>query len=99
MLLVSSPFPIVSSIPPGAIVMEVEDAFAFRSTLELAIGAVSEVPSPNGALGVPKLTASTTDPVASGPLRIAIELLFATVSLVFLSQLRLAFKVVLHHRK
>jgi len=98
LLLVSSPFPISSSIPPAAIVIEVEVGFAFRSTLELANGATSDVPSPNGLPGVPKETASTTVPVARGPSSSAMLLSLATVSPVVLSQFRLGLIEVLHQR-
>lgn len=99
LLSVSSPFPINSSIPPVAIVIDVEELFAFLSTLVPPAGSVREVPSPNVVPGVPKLTASIIVPEANDPLIKAIELSFAIVPLPLLSQLKETFKLVLHHRK
>ncbi len=99
LLSVSSPFPPNSSTPPGPIDVASEDEFAFLSTLELAVGAIRDVPSPKVVPGVPKVTASTTVPEASDPLIKAKLLLFAIVPLPLPSQVKLEERLVLHQRK
>jgi hypothetical protein len=91
--------PLNSSDPPTAIEILVEREFAFRSTLVEAAGAPSDVPSPKVVPGVPKVTASTTVPVAMGPSTKAMLLLLAIVPLVLASQLMELLRLVLHQRK
>lgn len=98
MLSVSSPFPLFTSAPE---VMEatVDEELAFLSTLWPAGGRVSDVPSPKGLSGVPKVTESTKTPVFIAPSRSPTLLLFDTVAPVFLLQVNVAERDVLHHRK
>lgn len=88
-----------SSTPPTAIETLVEDALAFLSTLVEAVGAVNDKPSPRLFVTVPKVTESTRIPVFNAPFLSPMLLLLAIDPLVELSQLRVAARFVLHHRK
>lgn len=90
----SCPFPLNSSTPPELIVSAVDSAFAFLSTLSPAPGAVRNVPSPRGLLGVSKVTASTISPVSEGSSLSAILLLFESVAVLTSSHERVSSKLV-----
>ena len=88
-----------SSIPPTDIETLVEDELAFLSTLVEAVGAVNDKPSPRLFVTAPKVTESTKIPEFKAPFLSPILLLFAIDPPVELSQLRVAARFVLHHRK
>lgn len=99
LLLVSSLFPINSSVPPIPIDEAVEDELAFLSTLVPPAGSAKEVPSPKVVPGFPILTASITIPAASEPSIIAKLLSLAIVPLPLLSHNKEGLRLVLHQRK
>lgn len=98
LLSVSSPFPANSSTPPDPIDVASDSEFAFLSTLELAAGAIKELPSPSELVTVPKVTASTSAPVSAGSFLRPTLLLLETVSAEILSHVKLPERAVLHHR-
>ena len=94
----SSAFPKNSSIPPEPIEIEVEEEFAFLSTLVEAVGTVNDVPSPRVLVTVPKETASIRVPVFAGSFLIPTLLLLLTVSAEDLSQVNVEDSEALHHK-
>lgn len=98
LLLLSSPFPPLTSAPE-VILSAVEAELAFLSTLLSAAGATKEVPSPKGLATVPKVTASTTVPISTAPFLKATLLLSDIEAPVFLSQFKVGSSEVLHHKK